>query len=68
MDVEHNNPTCSCCGVRLLCGGGCHGNTLYSIGDFRGPDSCCDYLKRSIVDRLFSRYEPGEGSGLQTSL
>lgn len=68
MDVEHNNPTCRECSVRLLCGGGCHGNTLYSIGTYRGPDSCCDYLKRSIVDSLFMPPAIGQEGALQTSL
>jgi radical SAM protein with 4Fe4S-binding SPASM domain len=68
MDVEHNNPTCRECEVRLLCGGGCHGNTLYSIGDFRGPDSCCEFLKRTILDGLFGHNALKEDRGLQTSL
>lgn len=67
MDVEANNPTCADCSVRLLCSGGCHGNTLYSIGSFRGPDSCCDYLKRSIVDNLFTPPAQDQTS-FQTSL
>ena len=69
MDVEENNPLCAECEVRLLCAGGCHGNALYSIGDFRGPDSCCEYLKRSILDSLFDQHRvKEEGGGLRTSL
>jgi radical SAM protein with 4Fe4S-binding SPASM domain len=53
MDVEHNNPTCRQCEVRFLCGGGCHANTLYSIGSHHGPDSFCSFIKSSIYDSLF---------------
>jgi sulfatase maturation enzyme AslB (radical SAM superfamily) len=57
MDVEHNNPTCRQCEVRFLCGGGCHANTLYSIGSHRGPDSFCSFIKSSIYDSLFKTAE-----------
>jgi radical SAM protein with 4Fe4S-binding SPASM domain len=68
MDVEHNNPTCKACEVRFLCSGGCHGNALYAIGDYRAPDSCCDYLKSTILDNLFRQTVPRESGGIQTGV
>ncbi|HEY4591757.1 MAG TPA: radical SAM protein [Thermoanaerobaculia bacterium] len=68
MDVEHNNPTCKACEVRFLCSGGCHGNALYAIGDYRAPDSCCDYLKSTILDNLFRQTIPRESGGIQTGV
>lgn len=53
MDVEHNNPECSKCEVRFLCGGGCHANNLHATGSHRGTDIYCSYLKRLIYDELF---------------
>lgn len=68
MDVEHNNPACKACEVRFLCSGGCHGNALYAIGEYRAPDSCCDYLKSTILDNLFRQTIPRESGGIQTGV
>jgi radical SAM protein with 4Fe4S-binding SPASM domain len=67
MDVERNNPTCKACEVRFLCGGGCHGNTLYSIGDFHGPDACCSFLKNKFLDNLFRQTVPRESGAEATA-
>lgn len=53
MDVEANNDICRACEVRFMCGGGCKANTLHSVGDYRGVDLYCGYLKTTIVDELF---------------
>jgi radical SAM protein with 4Fe4S-binding SPASM domain len=53
MDVEVNNPKCRRCAVRFFCGGGCHANTLYAIGDHRGEDSYCAYIEKKTYDELF---------------
>ncbi|WP_445520816.1 SPASM domain-containing protein [Streptomyces sp. NEAU-174] len=53
MDVEANNDVCRSCEVRFLCGGGCKANTLHSIGDHRGVDLYCGYLRTTITDELF---------------
>jgi radical SAM protein with 4Fe4S-binding SPASM domain len=58
MDVMHNNPECAACEVRFLCGGGCHANTLHAMGDYRGADTFCSYLKRVIYDDLFASTAP----------
>lgn len=53
MDVEANNDVCRTCEVRFLCGGGCKANTLHSIGDYRGVDRYCSYIRTTIIDELF---------------
>ncbi|MBM9503135.1 radical SAM/SPASM domain-containing protein [Actinacidiphila acididurans] len=53
MDVEANNDVCRSCEVRFLCGGGCKANTLHSMGDYRGVDRYCSYLRTTITDELF---------------
>jgi radical SAM protein with 4Fe4S-binding SPASM domain len=58
MDVEANNPECRSCEVRLLCGGGCHANALHATGDYRGVDTFCSFIKRSIYDDLFGQKSP----------
>jgi radical SAM protein with 4Fe4S-binding SPASM domain len=54
MDVTRNNPICSTCSVRYLCGGGCKANTLAATGDWHGVDLWCTYQKKSIFDDLFA--------------
>jgi|GEM_PF-5189524 len=63
MDVEVNNPKCRECAVRYYCGGGCHANTLYAIGDHRGEDSYCSYIENKIYDELFYLIGHGEPPG-----
>lgn len=55
MDVTRNNPICSTCSVRYLCGGGCKANTLAATGDWHDVDLWCTYQKQSIFDDLFAR-------------
>ncbi|MEV5828001.1 radical SAM protein [Spirillospora sp. NPDC052242] len=70
MDVEANNDICRSCEVRFLCGGGCKANTLHSIGDYRGVDRYCGYIKTTITDDLFRScgvaVEPVDGMEVET--
>jgi len=59
IDVERNNASCRGCSVRLLCGGGCKGNTLHATGSHRGADLYCRYLRKVAIDGLFAYYGIG---------
>jgi radical SAM protein with 4Fe4S-binding SPASM domain len=59
MDIEYNNDKCKNCTFKFLCAGGCKANTLFSIGDHKGKDLYCKYLKNSIIDNLFMQCDQG---------
>ncbi len=54
MDVEHNNDRCLDCDFRYLCGGGCKANPLHKLGKHTASDTYCDFLRKTMLDDLFS--------------